>query len=139
LWPRDWMDATVAYGAFPVIEPSEVVALHADVYERLRELVNITDKKAITVPLDGMKTHLYRETNPGEKPAVFRLSHGGPLRTMLWNQAAWLIAGTDRLLACRYCGEPFLALRKSVFCTPKCAQRWHDREKVKAKQKGVGR
>jgi hypothetical protein len=50
----------------------------------------------------------------------------GPFRTLLFHHVAEWIAATDRLVACRQCGKPCLALKKRRYCGPDCLQAWHD-------------
>lgn len=120
------------------LKPRDVMDLHAEIQKKLRELVTVPSGQKVAIPTDGLKTVLVRSAAPGKKPAQFGFSRGGPFVTMLWQEIAQLIHNSDRLIACPTCGEPFLALRKKLFCSPKCTQKWHDREKVKAKQAGVG-
>lgn len=120
----------------------EVTALHAEIGTVLRGLVSggrAGARRAIVAfPSEGLVTALVRVTAPGVKPATFAMSYGGPLRTMLFQRLASLVAASDRLLACRHCGGPFLALRKMMFCSPKCAERFHDRLKI-ARRAGAAR
>jgi hypothetical protein len=118
----------------------DVLAHQRQIREKLRELVSVPFMRPVTIPTSGLRTALVRTTEPGVKPAPWGLSHhGSPLTTMLWQRVAELVLQTDRLIACKgpKCGRPFLALRKKLFCTEKCAQRWHDRRKIEAKRKGV--
>jgi hypothetical protein len=127
--PGDWVDGAL-------FEAKDVEVLHREVRQMLRTLVASTHE--VEIPAVGVRTTLSRVGSPQGNRNVFRLSHGGPLRTMLWQTLARLVAATDRLAACANCGEPFLALRKSKFCSPKCTQRWWDREKGRAKKAGLG-
>ena len=96
----------------------------------LRELVAGSAARPVSIPTEGLEVALIRTTADGEKPAVFVFIHGGPFRTMLFQKLAELVAASDRLIGCPLCGEPFLALRKMKFCGPKCAERWHDKQKI---------
>jgi hypothetical protein len=122
------------------LAPQDVIALHSEIREMLRAIVGGPENRGrgIEIPTDGLKVSLIRASGPGKKPAIFGFSHGGPFRTMLFQKLAELVVANDRLIACPFCGEPFLALRKQKFCGPKCAERWHNREKL-AKRKEVGR
>jgi hypothetical protein len=123
----------------PVPTSEDVIALHAELKGKFRELVRVPAGQCVHFPVGDVRIMLIRRTAPGAKPAIFHAVMDGSWRTILWQKLFSMIAETDRLIACLTCGEPFLALRKMKFCTPKCAQRWWDREKIKAKQKGVGR
>ena len=115
------------------LAPEEIMALHSELRDKFRALVSVPAGVAVDIPADGLETALVRTSAPGTR-GQFGFGRGGPFRTMLFQAVAALVRDTDRLVACPTCQEPFLALRKTKFCTPKCTQRWHDREKVKAKQ-----
>lgn len=124
--------------------PKDVVRLHAELRAKLDELVARAVSYTVTIDFPGaagLRTTLYRGQNPGENRATFRAIHHGPWRATFWQTLAQLVTETDRLIACPApkCGRPFLALRKKKFCTPKCAERWHDHAKVEKKRKGSPR
>lgn len=104
---------------------AEVKTLHRDVGAFLRALVS-DPRRLIPVKQEGLERCLVRVTDPGIKPAIFAESWGGPLPAMIFHRLADLIVKSDRLLACKQCGRPFLALRKAIFCGSKCAERWHN-------------
>ena len=123
------------------LKPREVVALHGELRAFLMKAVTAPGRPAavmISVPTEGLESCLVRATAPGVKPAIFSYSRGGPFRTMLFQEVAALIVASDRLLACPgpRCGQPFLALRKRVFCSDKCAQQFHDARKIEARRRG---
>jgi hypothetical protein len=120
---------------------SNVRRLHAAFREWFRQLVRVpAGVPGVEVPIPGLRMVMLRMTRPGRKPAMFRLSAGGPGRTRLFYQAAQWVVATDRLIACPECREPFLALRKRLFCSAPCLQAHHDRKKIakrKLAMKGV--
>lgn len=113
-----------------------VVALHGKLRKGLRNLVTETPDWGFTLPAEDLKITLQRKTPAGQKPAEFFMRYLGSLETMLWQMVAHLVVETDRLIACPQCKEPFLALRKMRFCTPKCAERWWNQVKVDRTRKG---
>lgn len=115
----------------------DVENLQRDVASLLRDVTSAPAGTVVSVPTDGLVFGLVRMTKPGEKRAIYGSTRGGPYRTILLHKVAELIAGSDRLTSCPVCGQPFLALRKRLFCSDKCTQRHHDRLKVAAKRKGV--
>lgn len=121
----------------------EVSRLHGALRSWFHQLVTIPGGvPGVPVPTAGLTMMLVRATRPGEKPAIFGTSHGGPLRTMLFQRAAGWVAETDRLVACPTCGKPVLALRKRLYCSDGCLQTHHDRKKIAARRaakKGVTR
>lgn len=112
----------------------ETRAMHAAIGGRLRDLVR---HGPLEIPTDGLVQLVVRWTPRGQKPARFGLWLTGPFETMFWQHVAAMIVSSDRLIACKFCEAPFLALRKALFCGSKCAQRFHDREKS-AKRKAGG-
>jgi hypothetical protein len=91
--------------------------------------------RSVAVPTIGLKMQLFRMTGPGVKPARFVIARTGPLETVLLQRAAEWIRQTDRLVACRECGMPCLALRKRLFCSPPCLQAHHDRKKIEKRKR----
>jgi hypothetical protein len=121
------------------LEPAAVVALHAELRAKLRELVRAPAGQRVDIPTEDMSEALIRTSAPGER-GTFGVSRSAPIRTQLFQEMkALILQAGDRFHACPACWEPFLALRKSKFCSPKCTQRWHDREKVKRKQANGGK
>jgi hypothetical protein len=116
----------------------DVTRLRAELSAFLRSIVSEPPGSLIPIPSEGLSFALVRASAPGAKPAAFGFSRGGPLRTVLYQEVAALVRETDRLIACPgpACGRPFLALRKMKFCSPKCAERWHNQRKVDASRKG---
>jgi hypothetical protein len=120
------------------IGPKEVLDLHSAVFKKLQEMVDpSTDFVAIPAG-KGLETGLACFRNVDGKRSEFHVVQRGPWRARFWNRFVDAVTKTDRLMACPApkCGRPFLALRKKKFCTPKCAERWHDQAKVEKKRKG---
>ena len=117
---------------------SDVAALHTELRDWFHRLVNTPAMGLVEIPSDGLKTSILRAPKPGERGANVMIRRG-PFRVTLWQTVADLACDTTRLVACPTCDQPFLALRKMKFCSPECTQRFWNREKVKAKQRGVGR
>jgi hypothetical protein len=136
---RGWM----APGASSSLPRAQVAAVHAAVGAKLRELVTAPSVMDIEIPLDPQdkpRTYIVRATPPGVKPARFGVGYRGSFITRFWRTLAEeVLRNGDRLLACKHCGVPFLASGKKMFCTPKCAQQWHDGKKVEERRKGGGR
>jgi hypothetical protein len=127
----NWMAANVS-----PMSRRDVSALHARVLTTLRELVTAQAGQEIKVPSQGLRTCILRATAPGVKPAIFGVIRRGPFSTMFWQEFADLVLRYGgRLLACRYCGEPFFAERKMLFCSPHHAQQWHDGKKIEHRRK----
>lgn len=105
----------------------EVEALHRDVRAMLRDLLGSAPTRwhQVSIPTAGQTESLVRLTRAGEKPAAFTVSYGhATVRTAVFQAVKDLVlqAG-DRLIACPVCGAPFIAVRKQMFCGPRCAQR----------------
>ncbi len=137
----EWL---VAPGEGTVLEPLtavEVVALHAELRAMLTALVTAPAANShlpttgprprlVEVPTEGLREVLVRATPPGVKPAIFAVSRGGPLRTMVFQVVKGLVLEAGhQLLACPHCNLPFLATGKRKFCSPVCRQRWHDKRR----------
>jgi hypothetical protein len=119
--------------AFPypiqAITPAEVVALHGELRASLMRLVNAPGM--MDVPSAERRETLVRVSERNAKPAAFTIMPRGanrkvPIRTPLFQAVKELILATDRLIACRHCGRPHLALRKRLFCEHRCLQAWYD-------------
>jgi len=111
-----------------------VLALHAELKTFFSACVTGPGWQEIEIPTAGLRMAIVRCAKPGEKPATMARTLGGTFRATLWHSIAdWLVA-TDRLLACPTCGEPFLALRKRLFCSPTCLQAHHDRKKIEKRK-----
>lgn len=127
------LDSLVAFER-PVspVAPADVDAMHAQLGAFFRALVS-EDWPRVLVPTDGLEEHIVRATAPGEKPAIFGLMRRGPLPTMVLQAAKTLVTegGGNRLLACKECGGPFLALRKRLFCSQPCLQKYYDARRPK--------
>lgn len=120
-------------GHVPPVTPADVESIHAEMRAFFRDLVTLPAGTPIKIPTDDLHQVLVRATAPSEKPAVFVIgSAGGPRRTILFQTVRELILKHgDRLIACPRCKEPFLALRKRLFCSSKCLQAWYDAKRPK--------
>jgi len=120
-------------GHIPPITPTSVVEIHAELAAFFSELVSGPAPRTVKVPTDDLGKVLIRASAPGEKPAIFGISRGGPRRTLLFQAVEALVLASDRLMACPgpKCGKPFLALRKKKFCDSDCLQSWHDERRPK--------
>lgn len=133
-------DNRVSWGPDPdrlraTLTPAEVRRYHRELRDWLQKLVSYPGGlPGVAVPMKGYQMVLVRATAPGEKPAIFVPSPGGPLKTMLFHRVAQWIVATDRLVACLECGKPALALRRRLFCGSECLQAHHDQIKI-AKRK----
>jgi hypothetical protein len=124
-------------------EPARVRRFHHRLRTWMRTLVSEVSGGGVhvwvPVPMRGLTLSVARVTPPRHKPATFVLRYHGPQETILFYKLTEWIRATDRLVACRQCGEPCLALRKRVFCSPACLQLHHDRKKIeKRKRKTKG-
>jgi hypothetical protein len=125
------------------LTPEEVEALHGELRATVRDLLSLNPKGAIrvTIPTDGLTESLVRYTAAGEKPAMFAVAYGHVVaRTAIFQAVKTLIlqAG-DRLIACPVCGKPFIAVRKQVFCLPRCAQRARNEKRVDKRPRKTNR
>jgi hypothetical protein len=118
----------------------EVEAMHRELREFLTRAVSAPAGEAITVPGDDGREALVRATAPGVKPAIYGTTRGGSVRTMLFEQVKRMILQPDgaRLVACKQCEQPTLALRRRLFCSQECTGAWHDAQKAKARKANGG-
>jgi len=112
------------------LTPEEVDALHGELRATVRELLtrNPTGAFKVPIPTDGLMEGLVRCTPAGSKPAMFAPSYtpppATPARTAIFQAVKTLLLQVgEPLIACPACQTPFLAVRKMLFCSPRCAQR----------------
>jgi hypothetical protein len=117
-----------------LLAPVAVLAIHDELRTFFRACVTVPALRAIEIPTAGLQMWIVRLQNPGKKPARMRRALGGTFRATLWHSIADWLVQTDRLLACPTCNEPFLALRKRLFCSPLCLQKHHDSKKIEKRR-----
>jgi hypothetical protein len=105
------------------LRSKQVEALHGELRTTLRELLN-NARVSIPTP-EGKSEGFIRCTAAGVKPAVFATiaAHASARTGILQAVKNLIFQAGARLIACPSCGAPFLAVRKQLFCSPRCAQR----------------
>jgi hypothetical protein len=123
----------------PPVTATDVVQVHAELGAFFHTLVAPGPKPMlplkVKVPMDDLQVWIVRGTLSGEKPAKFYETYSGSRRSILFHVVKALALASDRLLACKECGKPFVAARKKEFCGSKCLQHWHDTRRDKAGRK----
>src|SRR5262249_11106731 len=107
-----------------------------------RKRLTVPRGQAIRIPSEGLHISVERAADPGEKPARWVVAFGGQLQGETRGASPPLPPhdGPTRRLPDVW--EPFLALRKRLFCSPACLQKHHDRKKIekrKTEKKGGAR
>src|SRR5262245_24081740 len=110
-------------GGIPLPSPlsaEDVGEVHRVLSRFLRDAVNGEALTPLVVP-GYVKVGLVRLTRAGEKPARWGTSYRyqSPLGILHVLRDLILRHG-DRLVACRQCETPFLAVKKQQFCTAQC-------------------
>jgi hypothetical protein len=116
----------------PVPRPT-VLDTHQAVASFLREAVTVPAMKTVSVPDDAhVAAHLLRTTAVGVKPAVWAVRYSATsIKAGVLNAITDLVLQHgDRLVACRYCSDPVLSVKKRAFCTERCAQKFRNEKKA---------
>jgi len=79
-----------------------------------------TEPKTERASLGGASRGRVTPAEPSQR-GVAAIEVAGTLRRMFW-----VVIGRDE----------FVALRKMRFCSDKCAQQWHDRDKIEKRKRG---
>jgi hypothetical protein len=132
---------------FEALARTDVEELHAALRDFLRKLVSAPAGKEVLVPTDELQEWLMRANGPVAKSlvqskeappprAIWGVIRKASFRTTLFQAVKQLVLAPEgeRLVACKGCGEPTLALRRRRFCTTECGLDWHNQAKLEARK-----
>jgi hypothetical protein len=128
------------------MDAADVDAIHREVKAFLVAAVGHAVLEPVPIRSDGLQVGLVRLSEIRARPAVWSLvySAAAPAVAVLHAVKDLVLQAGDRLVACRYCGEPVLAVKKRAFCNEHCAQRFRNEKRparlvaASRQQKGRG-
>ncbi len=116
----------------PTLDRSVIRAVQAEILNGLRA---ITSRRGggWVITLSNVEEHLSRVNAPDQKAARYHVlqiatDETGRLPIVLAVRDLIRLAGR-RLQACPKCGQPFVGVRRQVFCTDECGQQVRDERK----------
>jgi hypothetical protein len=129
------------------LPPEDIDEVHRELSRALRQFVNMPAGETVFFAPDGKPlesdVHLgiARFSDVHKKPAVWvGVTRFKSPRAALYVLRELLLRAGERVIACRWCGAPVVAVRKQEFCNTKCAMKArNDRRPSKAsvsKQQG---
>lgn len=117
------------------IPAEDIDEVHRELSQMLRAIVNGRAGETVFLPNEVVRTGIMRATERSKKPAIWASVHqyASPLGVLHVLKDLILTAG-ERLVACKRCGTPFIAIKKQEFCTLDCSQAERNiRKKLKPK------
>jgi hypothetical protein len=112
----------------PAITAIDLRVIQKTLRDILRSAVESPIGKPIPIPTEGLTMSLVRVTDKGKKPARWAVTYGSssPAIAVIRLVADLVLTAGDRLIACRHCGNPIVAVKKQLFCNPYEAQRYRN-------------
>lgn len=109
----------------PTLDSEEVREIHQLLKNTLTAAVDASVGVPIVIPTEGLTMALVRASEKGKKPAIWGVTYGGRADTAVVRSVVDLIRSPagDRLIACKYCGNPIVSVKKQLFCNPFEAQK----------------
>jgi hypothetical protein len=117
----------------PTPMPSgDVQVIHAELRAMLRDAVSMPMGSGLSIPAEGVDSGLVRASFVGHKPAVWASVYRSPSTRLMVLHAVkdLVLRAGDRLVKCRLCSTPIIAVRKQQFCTERCAQAFRNDKKA---------
>lgn len=112
----------------PPLKPAQVEAIHRKLKYLIQDAVRNPPGEPVWSSGDGLDIGLVRVSSESVKPAAWGLTYRSATLTVAAVRAVTdlIFRAGDRLIACRWCKEPLVAIKKQQFCNANEAQQFRN-------------